>query len=144
MSGESRTLVTRSSLFGDCRCQASKKSVGRHRIERQRALVAIHLQEERAHPVAAHWGDEAVALALLDADRLGTVLLQQRSAVGAGNVAAEIQYPYTAKDTRYDQALPGNFYFYEKSGRSSPNLNRPRPTWRFAWELSPRAEKGAT
>src|SRR5262249_35611888 len=41
------------------------------------------------------------ALALLDADHLGALLGQQRGAVGAGDVAAEIQHPDTFEYARH-------------------------------------------
>jgi hypothetical protein len=92
----------------------------RHRVERERALVAVHLQEKRAHPVGADGSYEAVlaALALLDADDLGALLGEQRRAIGAGDVAAEIQDPNAPQNTRHARFYPRDLYVIGKFRRS--------------------------
>ena len=66
-----------------------------HRIQREGALVAVHLQEQRAIAVGRDRGGPAVlaALTLLDPDHVGAVLGEQCGAIGPRDVAAEVQYP---------------------------------------------------
>ena len=65
----------------------------RHRVEGERALVAVHLQEQGAF---AALGDRRVpavfaAVAFLDADHVGAVLGKQRGAVRSGDVTTEVE-----------------------------------------------------
>ena len=68
-------------------------ALGRRGIERHRALVAVHDQEERAHAVRADRRDPAVLAAAspLDADDVGAEIRQERGAVRPGDVAPEVE-----------------------------------------------------
>ena len=64
-----------------------------HRVDGQRQLVAIQLQEQAAFPARANRRNKTIlaALTLFDADDLGAVLGKQGRAVGAGDVAPEVE-----------------------------------------------------
>ncbi len=78
-------------------------ALGLHRIERHAELVAVHLHEQRA--LAARRDRRLHAIlarrALLDADHLRAVLCKHAGAVGARDVAAEIEYAYPFQDARH-------------------------------------------
>ncbi len=82
-------------------CITSRRTTSRpglaHRVERQAALVAVHLQEHRAFAWAAvlvlserNEGAILAPVALLHPDHLGAEIAEQRRAIGSGDIAAEI------------------------------------------------------
>ena len=64
------------------------------RIERKRALVAVGVKKDRAIAAVRHRTDQAVfaAAQTVDADNVCPEIRQQRSAIGAGDIATEIDY----------------------------------------------------
>jgi len=81
-------------------------------IERQALLVAVHLQEHGAfarRPVGVmHDRDQGAvfrAVALFDADDLSTHVAQKRSAIGARDIAPEIEHPDSVENCRHLSSL---------------------------------------
>jgi hypothetical protein len=75
---------------------------GPHRVERHAALVAVHLQVERAFAGRRDRRLVAVlaAITLLDPDHLGAVLGHQRRTIRTRNVPAEIEHANARKNAR--------------------------------------------
>jgi len=65
------------------------------RIERHRALVAIHDEEHRSHVVVAYRGDPPVLAAAqaLDSNDVGSEIGEQRRTVRPGDVPSKIKDP---------------------------------------------------
>ena len=74
-----------------------------HGVEGEAALVAVHLQEQRALAGLGHGRLEAVLapLALLDADHIGAVLGKEGRTVRARDVAPEIEHPDAFQNSRH-------------------------------------------
>ena len=77
-----------------------------HRVQREAALVAVHLKEHRTFAAfaRARIGDDRLheailaALALLDADDFRAEVAEQRRAIGTGDIAAEIEHADARKN----------------------------------------------
>jgi hypothetical protein len=72
-----------------------RAAVGGGRVERHRALVAVHHQEHRAHAIVTDRRNPAVLAAAdpLDPDDVGAEVGQQGRTVWPGDVAAEVENP---------------------------------------------------
>ncbi len=70
------------------------------RIERHRALVAIHDQEHRSHLIVAYRGNPPVLAAAqaLDSYDVGAEIGEQRGTVRPGDVPSKIEDPNSSQD----------------------------------------------
>src|SRR4051812_28808274 len=68
---------------------------GRRKVGRDASLVAVHVQEGRAHTVGPHRADEPVLATahLLDPNDVSAKIGQKASAVWGGDVAAKVDNP---------------------------------------------------
>src|SRR5438552_10563970 len=78
-------------------------SLGPIHVERERALVAVYLQEECTLATLGDGGHEAILAAPdpIDANHIGAEIGQQRGTERSGYEAAEINNAYPFKDLRH-------------------------------------------